>query len=110
MLTLYDFGNSVCCQKVRITLCAKALDWESVKVDLFKAEQYDRKYLELNPRGMRSMCSFTASGGKRLLSLPELWRRSTDLLGWVSSRPPSRRSTGRRLTRIGRAHVWSVTA
>jgi glutathione S-transferase len=40
MLTLYDFGNSVCCQKVRITLRAKALDWESVKVDLFKAEQY----------------------------------------------------------------------
>jgi glutathione S-transferase len=39
MLTLYDFGNSVCCQKVRIPLRAKALDWESVKVDLFKAEQ-----------------------------------------------------------------------
>lgn len=52
MLTLYDFGNSVCCQKVRITLRAKALDWESVKVDLFKAEQYDQKYLKLNPRGM----------------------------------------------------------
>ena len=41
MLTLYDFGNSVCCQKVRITMRAKGLDWESVKVDLFKAEQYD---------------------------------------------------------------------
>ena len=25
MLTLYDFGNSVCCQKVRITLCEKGL-------------------------------------------------------------------------------------
>jgi glutathione S-transferase len=52
MLTLYDFGNSVCCQKVRITLRAKALDWEAIKVDLFKAEQYDPKYLKLNPRGM----------------------------------------------------------
>jgi glutathione S-transferase len=52
MLTLYDFGNSVCCQKVRITLCAKALDWESIEVDLFKAEQYDQKYLKLNPRGL----------------------------------------------------------
>ena len=41
MLTLYDFGNSVCCQKVRITMRAKGLDWEPVKVDLFKAEQYD---------------------------------------------------------------------
>ena len=51
MLTLYDFGNSVCCQKVRITMCAKGLTWESAKVDLFKAEQYDPKYLKLNPKG-----------------------------------------------------------
>ena len=52
MLTLYDFGNSVCCQKVRITMRAKGLDWESIKVDLFKAEQYDPKYLKLNPKGI----------------------------------------------------------
>jgi ganglioside-induced differentiation-associated protein 1 len=52
MLTLYDFGNSVCCQKVRITMCAKGLTWESVKVDLFKAEQYEPKYLKLNPKGV----------------------------------------------------------
>jgi glutathione S-transferase len=52
MLMLYDFGNSVCCQKVRITMRAKELDWESVKVDLFKAEQYDPKYLKLNPKGI----------------------------------------------------------
>jgi glutathione S-transferase len=52
MLTLHDFGNSVCCQKVRITLRAKALDWDSVRVDLFKAEQFDPKYLKLNPKGM----------------------------------------------------------
>jgi glutathione S-transferase len=52
MLTLYDFGNSVCCQKVRITLRAKGLAWEAVKVDLFKTEQYDPKYLKLNPKGV----------------------------------------------------------
>ncbi|HEY2535195.1 MAG TPA: glutathione S-transferase family protein [Xanthobacteraceae bacterium] len=52
MLTLYDFGNSVCCQKVRITLCAKGLDWQAIKVDLFKTEQYDPKYLKLNPKGV----------------------------------------------------------
>ena len=52
MLTLYDFGNSVCCQKVRITLCAKGLDWEPIQVDLFKTEQYDPKYLKLNPKGV----------------------------------------------------------
>jgi glutathione S-transferase len=52
MITLYDFGNSVCCQKVRITLRAKGLDWEAIKVDLFRSEQYDPKYLKLNPKGV----------------------------------------------------------
>jgi glutathione S-transferase len=52
MLTLYDFGNSVCCQKVRITLVEKRLTWEPIKVDLFKAEQYDPNYLKLNPKGV----------------------------------------------------------
>jgi Glutathione S-transferase len=35
MLTLYDYGNSVCCQKVRITLREKGLDWDAIRVDLF---------------------------------------------------------------------------
>jgi len=52
MITLYDFGNSVCCQKVRITLRAKGLEWEAIRVDLFKAEQYDPKYLKMNPKGL----------------------------------------------------------
>jgi glutathione S-transferase len=52
MLTLYDFGNSVCCQKVRIVLCAKGLAWDAVPVDLFKSEQYDPAYLKLNPKGV----------------------------------------------------------
>ena len=52
MLTLYDFGNSVCCQKVRITMRAKGLAWQAVNVNLFKAEQYDPEYLKLNPRGL----------------------------------------------------------
>jgi ganglioside-induced differentiation-associated protein 1 len=52
MITLYDFGNSVCCQKVRITLCEKGLEWESVNVDLFRTQQYDPKYLKLNPKGL----------------------------------------------------------
>jgi glutathione S-transferase len=52
MITLYDFGNSVCCQKVRITLCEKGLGWNAVKVDLFRTEQYDPQYLKLNPKGV----------------------------------------------------------
>ena len=51
-LILYDFGNSVCCQKVRITLVEKGLTWEARRVDLFKTEQYDPKYLKLNPKGV----------------------------------------------------------
>jgi glutathione S-transferase len=51
-LILYDFGNSICCQKVRITLRAKGLEWDSIMVDLFKSEQYDPKYLALNPKGV----------------------------------------------------------
>ena len=52
MLILYDFGNSVCCQKVRITLVEKGLTWEARRVDLFKTEQYDPDYLKLNPKGV----------------------------------------------------------
>ena len=52
MLTLYDFGNSVCRQKVRITLTEKGLAWAPIRVDLFKSEQYDPKYLKLNAKGV----------------------------------------------------------
>ena len=51
-LLLYDFGNSVCCQKVRITLRAKGLEWKAIPVNLFAAEQYDPDYLKLNPKGV----------------------------------------------------------
>jgi glutathione S-transferase len=51
MITQYDFGNSVCCQKVRITLVEKGLT-RRIPVDLFKSEQYDPKYLQLNPKGV----------------------------------------------------------
>lgn len=37
---------------VRVTLCAKGLDWESVSVNLFKGEQYEPKYLKMNPKGV----------------------------------------------------------
>jgi glutathione S-transferase len=52
MLTLYDFGNSVCCQRVQIMMKAKGIEWQSIKVDLFKAERYDPKYLMLNSKGI----------------------------------------------------------
>lgn len=52
MLTLYEYGNSVCCQKVRLTMAIKGLTWEGVEVNLFKSEQYDPQYLKLNPKGV----------------------------------------------------------
>jgi glutathione S-transferase len=52
MLTLYQFNNSVCSQKVRIALCEKGLEWETREVNLFKSEQYDPDYLALNPKGV----------------------------------------------------------
>jgi glutathione S-transferase len=37
---------------VRITLTAKGLAWDAIRIDLFKSEQYDPKYLKLNPKGV----------------------------------------------------------
>ena len=51
MLELYHFQNSVCSQKARMTLFEKDLEWQSHEVNLFASEQYDPKYLELNPKG-----------------------------------------------------------
>ena len=52
MIVLYDYGNSVCCQKVRITLREKGLEWEARRVDLFTSEQYSAAYMKLNPKGV----------------------------------------------------------
>lgn len=52
VIVLYDYGNSVCCQKVRITMRHKGLAWEAIKVDLFTSQQYDPEYLKLNPKGV----------------------------------------------------------
>ena len=51
MLELYDFPNSICAQKVRMTLFEKGLDCQKHDVNLFKSAQYDPTYLKLNPKG-----------------------------------------------------------
>ena len=45
-------GNSVCAQKVRITMLEKKLDWKTHEVNLFTCEQYSPEYLKLNPKGV----------------------------------------------------------
>lgn len=52
MLKLYKAGNSICTQKVFITLDEKGLDYDTQDLNLFKNEQYDPAYLKLNPKGV----------------------------------------------------------
>lgn len=52
MLRLYSYYNSICTQKVFITLAEKGLDYEVRNVDLFKNEQYSPEYLKINPKGV----------------------------------------------------------
>lgn len=52
MLKLYTAQNSICTQKVFLTLTEKGLEWSSEYIDLFKNEQYRPEYLRLNPKGV----------------------------------------------------------
>ena len=52
MLIVFTGRNSICTQKVLITLHEKGLSWETRRVDLFKNEQYDPEYLKYNPKGV----------------------------------------------------------
>lgn len=49
MLTLYHGDNSVCSQKARVALAEKALQWESVLLNLPRGDQYAPEYMKLNP-------------------------------------------------------------
>ena len=49
---LYHYNNSVCSQKVRMTLFEKGLEWEGREIDLFKGGQFDPEYLKLNPKAV----------------------------------------------------------
>ncbi|HUC51981.1 MAG TPA: glutathione S-transferase family protein [Xanthobacteraceae bacterium] len=52
MLKLFTAHNSICTQKVFLTLIEKDLPWTSDYVDLFNNEQYRPEYLKLNPKGV----------------------------------------------------------
>jgi glutathione S-transferase len=52
MLKLFTAHNSICTQKVFLTLIEKDLAWTSEYIDLFKNEQYRPEYLKLNPKGV----------------------------------------------------------
>ena len=52
MIHLYEYPNSVCCQKVNLALIEKKLEWTSVTVNLGKNEHYSTDYLKLNPKAV----------------------------------------------------------
>ena len=52
MLKLFTAHNSICTQKVLLTLIEKGLPWTAEYVDLFNNEQYRPEYLKLNPKGV----------------------------------------------------------
>jgi glutathione S-transferase len=51
MLTLYDYGPSANCLKVRVLLRQLGLDHERVRVDIFAGESQTDAYHALNPAG-----------------------------------------------------------
>ncbi|MFQ5667667.1 MAG: glutathione S-transferase family protein [Candidatus Binatia bacterium] len=51
MIRLYDYPECPFCQKVRVVLAEKDLEFELVPVDLPKGEQKTPEFLKLNPYG-----------------------------------------------------------
>lgn len=51
MIRLYDYPDCPFCQKVRVVLAEKDLEYEKVSVDLRKHEQKTPEFLKLNPYG-----------------------------------------------------------
>jgi glutathione S-transferase len=51
MLTLYDYGPSANCLKVRVLLRQLGIDYERVPVDIFAGESKTDEYRTLNPAG-----------------------------------------------------------
>ena len=51
MIRLYDYPDCPFCQKVRVVLAEKDLEFERLHVDLRKGEQKSPEFLKLNPYG-----------------------------------------------------------
>ena len=51
MLKLYDYPDCPFCQKVRVVLAEKDLEYEKIFVDLRKQEQKTPEFLRMNPYG-----------------------------------------------------------
>ncbi|MCC2097935.1 MAG: glutathione S-transferase family protein [Hyphomicrobiales bacterium] len=52
MIKLYSFMNSICTQKVFITLAEKKQPYDIQLINLFKNEQFSPEYLKIHPKGV----------------------------------------------------------
>jgi len=52
VLSLYEYPNSVCCQKVNLALFEKELVWEAIFLNLAANEHFGAEYLKLNPKAV----------------------------------------------------------
>ncbi|UCG72043.1 MAG: glutathione S-transferase family protein [Chromatiales bacterium] len=51
-LVLYHSVESTCAQKVRLVMAEKGLEWEEIRLNLRKGEQFTPAYLKLNPKAV----------------------------------------------------------
>lgn len=52
MIELYDASGSLCCQKVKLVMTEKNLEWKSHLINLLTFENLQPSYMRLNPRGV----------------------------------------------------------
>ena len=51
-LVLYHSVESTCAQKVRLVMAEKGLEWDEIRLNLRKGEQFGPDYLKLNPKAV----------------------------------------------------------
>lgn len=52
MLKLYHNDMSVCAQKVRMAMCFKGAQWESIHLNLRQADQFKPEFIKINPKSL----------------------------------------------------------
>lgn len=79
-LHLFHFGESTCCQKVRMVLALKGADWTSHVVDMISHENKTEWFLGVNPRGLVPV----------LVDDGQVIVESNDIVKWLDEKfPPS---------------------
>lgn len=52
MIEIYDFPGSLCCQKVKLVLAEKNIEWQNHLINLLSFENLQPSYIRLNPKGV----------------------------------------------------------